>query len=408
MLTGTPEIPIASIVTLRLLLRENGETIDAWVCNSPVGCPGDALVVRAEPPFPMRVEKSADGHFLHIIPEGFLQPGTDYTLTVESNVYTGGLPVGNLTLGGKKRARIEDTITLRTRATGGEALPMKVGDDEVTALEWTRLAVPIPPMMPSLNQIGFDYLDWIIGAVDITDPDAQGGGKATLWAIGAKRDSEGRLVADPESDFTLPLSGRYQDNAFILTDQDFVMPVTGIPIPFNLFELRGQLAGDLRVEPGATVYADTEALSIPTFGPYLVIAGLANNWFEKLLVAGTYLTRPYEDGSANRRPEGLTVTALDYIPATEKQAGKVTATFELAAGASYRLDEHRPGILLMDTAQTQAVYLDYHNNLSSTADASGNVATVTLTIPAGTAVPEQMDAIVLADVFPLFRKSLAP
>ena len=62
----------------------------------------------------------------------------------------------------------------------------------------------------------------------------------------------------------------------------------------------------------------------------------------------------------------------------------------------------------MDTAQTQAVYLDYHNNLSSTADASGNVATVTLTIPAGTAVPEQMDAIVLADVFPLFRKSLAP
>lgn len=186
------------------------------------------------------------------------------------------------------------------------------------------------------------------------------------------------------------------------------MPVTGIPIPFNLFELRGQLAGDLRVEPGATVYADTEALSIPTFGPYLVIAGLANNWFEKLLVAGTYLTRPYEDGAANRRPEGLTVTALDYVPATEKQAGKVTATFELAAGASYRLDEHRPGILLMDTAQTQAVYLDYHNNLSSTADASGNVATVTLTIPAGTAVPEQMDAIVLADVFPLFRKSLAP
>ena len=110
-------------------------------------------------------------------------------------------------------------------------------------------------MMPSLNQIGFDYLDWIIGAVDITDSDAQGGGKATLWAIGAKRDTEGRLVADPESDFTLPLSGRYQDNAFILTDQDFVMPVTGIPIPFNLFELRGQLAGDLRVEPGATVYA---------------------------------------------------------------------------------------------------------------------------------------------------------
>ena len=66
--------------------------------------PGGRSGRTRRPPFPMRVEKSADGHFLRVIPEGFLQPGTGYTLTVESNVYTGGLPVGNLTLGGKNGA----------------------------------------------------------------------------------------------------------------------------------------------------------------------------------------------------------------------------------------------------------------------------------------------------------------
>ncbi len=407
-LTDTAEIPIASIVTLRLLLREGGETIDAWVCNSPVGCPDDALVVQAEPAFPLRVEKSADGHFLHVIPEGFLPPATTVTLTIAADIYTGGVPLGNLTLGGKKRERIEDTVMLRTRPTSGEPLPLRVSENDVAALEWTRLAVPIPPMMPSLNQIGFDYLDWIIGMVDITEANTAGGGQAILWAIGGKRDSQGRLVADPDSDFTLPLSGRYQDNAYIWTNRDFVMPVTGIPIPFNLFELRGQLADDLRAEPGTTVYADTEALGIPTFGPYLVIAGLANNWFEKLLVAGTYLTRPYEDGPANRRPSGVTVSSVDYLPPTGKEAGRVTATFQLADGVSYRLDEHRAGILLVDPAQTKAVFMDYHNNLSTTADAAGNLATVTLTLPSGTVLPEQMDAVVMADVFPLYRQAVTP
>ena len=36
------------------------------------------------------------------------------------------------------------------------------------AFEWTRLAAPLPPMLPSLNQIGFDYLDWIVGTVDLS------------------------------------------------------------------------------------------------------------------------------------------------------------------------------------------------------------------------------------------------
>jgi hypothetical protein len=77
------------------------------------------------------------------------------------------------------------------------------------------------------------------------------------------------------------------------------------------------LGSDLKVKPGALAYAETPMLSIPSFGPKLVFAGLANNWIEKLTVMGTYVTRPYDDrGAANRRPSGLSVSKIDYTPPT--------------------------------------------------------------------------------------------
>lgn len=394
-----------AMISLRLLVRDQGHTVDAAVCNLPVGCPDNSLEVRLDPPAPLVVEKSADGHYLHIIPQDFLQPNTDYTLTVDGDYYTGGLALGNLDLGGSRAGTFADTFTFRTAPLTADAPPLTISGDAVSAIEWTRLAVPIPPMMPSLNQIGFDYMDWIIGTVQISDPDAGGEGSVVLWAVGGRYNEAGVLVADPNTDFTLPLSGRYQGDNLILTNRDFVMPITGIPIPFNLFELRGSLGPDGHIRPGATAYADTEALSIPTFGPYLVVAGLANNIAEKLIVAGTYVTRPYE-GPANQRPEGIAVEAVTFVAPTADADGYVEATFALDEGASYPLADHRPGILLIDPAAEGAVFLNYHANLSSDADADGNLRATRLVLPAGLALPDDTEAIIMLDVFPFHREPL--
>jgi outer membrane protein assembly factor BamB len=401
---GVPLVSPATILTLRLLVRREGETVNAWLYNAPIGRRQDALQVRVEPTFPFTWETSADGRYLHIIPDGFLEPGKAYVLDIEGDYHTGGLPVGNLTLGGRRSGRFRTSLKIRTRAAtpAGFPLPPESGSTSVPAFEWTRLAVPIPPMLPSLNQIGFDYMDWIVGVVEADQPDAMGCGKCVLWAVGGHRDEAGRLVVDPASDFTVPLNGVYRDDAFILTNRRFTMEVTGIPIPFNLFQLRGQFGADLRVLPGATAYADTKVLSIPTFGPLLVIAGLANNWWEKLLAVGTYITRPYpEDGLANRRPEGVSLAGVEYSAPTRRDAGKVTAAFGLQPGAVYPLANHRPGILLVDAARTEAIHLDYHAHLRATADERGNLETVTLTIPAGTRLPQKLKAMVLLDLFPI-------
>ena len=163
------------------------------------------------------------------------------------------------------------------------------------------------------------------------------------------------------------------------------------------------------VRAGASAYADTQVLSIPTFGPYLVIAGLANDWYRRLLVAGTYITRPYPpDGGANRRPEGVTVVSLDYRAPSRSADGWVKATFSLAPGAAYPLAEHRPGILLADAATMEAVSLDYRAGLAGEADIAGNLSSVTLRIPRGTGLPAQTTAYVLLDVFPVHMQSLTP
>jgi hypothetical protein len=396
-------IPAATMIALRLMIRQNGNTITAWACNAPIGCGSDEVKVSIDPPISYTLQHSADGKYLYLRPAGLLAPGQTYTITVEGNTYTGGTPIGNLTLFGSKTGTFSDTLTFMVEPPELAQLPLKIDPDQVSALEWTRLAAPIPTMLPSLNQIGFDYMDWIIGAVDRTPPDDQGRGQVLLWAIGAKRDDHGGvLVADPQTKFILPLAGEYQNDAFIVSNQKSILPITEIPIPFDLFELRGRLGNDLKVKPGASAYAETPVLSIPNFGPKLVFAGLANNWIEKLTVMGTYITRPYDErGSANRRPRDLSVSKIDYVPPTSSQPGEVVAHVQLAPGASYPGAQHLGSIVLIDATTLTPVYFDYHTNLSSEVDAAGNLSAITLTIPAGTKMPASTKAVVMVDVFPV-------
>jgi outer membrane protein assembly factor BamB len=401
------ELPSSSNLTLRLSVRQNGAPLNARLCNNPLGCPEQALQAQLSPALPFRLEHSADGRYLYLLPQGFFTPGEHYTLTVSGDYYTGGLRLGNLALGGRRAGRFEQQFTFRAAGDPQAELPLAVAAEQVSALEWTRLAAPLPPMLPSLNQIGFDYMDWILGTVELAPETEDGERRFILWALGGRRDAQGVLVADPTTPFLLPLNGRARRNAFILENQSFRLPITGIEIPFNYFQLRGTLGADLAAQPGASAFADTDVLSIPTFGPYLVVAGLANNWYQKLLVNGTYITRQYPaEGAANRRPAGVRVASLEFEPPGEEADGSATATLALGPGAAYPAAEHKAAILLVDEQAQQAVYLDYRLLLSQQADAQGNLGSVTLAIPQGTELPEHLKAYVLLDVFPLYQESL--
>lgn len=396
-----PSQPAATMLTLRMVVREDGQTLDRYLCNE-AACSPETLSVQITPEVPFTLAQSADSYYLHIRPDGLLEPETRYTVRVSGMVYGEGRAIGNMTLGGDPLVPFETSLSFDTLPAGG-GLPVTITDETTTAIEWTRLAVPVPPMMPSLNQIGFDYIDWLIGVASVGEAEADGTLPVVLWAVGAQRDERGVLVVDHDSDFTVPLSGVIRDGAFILENGDFTMNITGIPIPFGTFELRGAFDAS-GATVGATAYAEADAGNIPTFGPYMAVAGLANPETDLLVVGGTYVTRPLDEAvTADDRPAGVAVDAVDVMLPEAGRDGLITVTLA-HAGIFYPEQFHRGGLLLVDRATGQAVPLDYHNNLSQSADADGNLGTIELVIPADTMLPEAVDLVILTDVYPLEQR----
>ncbi len=387
-------IGASAVLTFRLTVRQQNKTGDARMQRS-------TTKVEVTPAFPYTLETSADGHFLHLRPLDLLTPGTAYTVALSGDYRTGGMHLGNLTFGGSKAGVFSRTFTFRTAGSGTAAPPFTVGPTKVAALELTRLAVPIPAMMPSLNQIGFDYFDCILSTVAVADTDSSGNRKVVCWMTGAERGDDGVLRAAPKPDLMFPLNGVFRGDQFILRNEGFNLTVQGVRIPFKLLEFRGQLNPDHSLATGACTYGEADALSVPSFGPLLVLAGLANDVYRKLVVFGTYVTRAYDErGMANLSPEGVAAGDFAYVAPSRFKQGSVTAHVRVAPGVEYPAAKHRPALLLLDRERVEAVLMGYLENTSVAADGKGNLESVNLTIPRGTQLPGQCAAVLILDGFP--------
>lgn len=62
--------------------------------------------------------------------------------------------------------------------------------------------------------------------------------------------------------------------------------------------------------------------------------------------------------------------------------------------------------MLVNSRRGEAIPLDYLPNLVDEADAAGNLAQITLTIPAGSRLPSDLAVYVLLDVYPLHYEAL--
>ena len=166
-------LPTATTITARLVVRRDGETLDARMKPDP---DAKSLVASVDPPFPFSAQLSADGRDLHIVPKGFLDADTDYTVNLAGQ-YTGG--------GG---GSFSDRIRFATERRHGTRLPLKTGRKRVGAFNLRRLALPLPSLLPSVEQIGFDSYDWIAGTLQRTRTGNGNRGRLLLWVVGSKED----------------------------------------------------------------------------------------------------------------------------------------------------------------------------------------------------------------------------
>jgi hypothetical protein len=244
----------------------------------------------------------------------------------------------------------------------------------------------------------------LVGAVAVGPPDASGQGAILLWATQARRGPHGRYIADPNGTLVFPLAGSYRGNTLLLSVKNAVLTFSFGTVPLRRLDMRFQLPSSMRALPGASLYAEAMCAQIPNYGAATYLTGICNTE-GVLAAAGTFITNPYPTtGTANRRPAGLSVSAVSLQQPTPATPGSVTVTLGLAHGVRYPAADHRLGVLLVDQSG-QPLGIDYTAQ-TTTRDSRGNIASIKLTIPAGTAMPSHLLAYVIADVFPLASRQL--
>ena len=379
-------VPAATALGTRLLVRRGGETVAAALASP---------AVTATPPFANTTQLSGDGRYLEIVPEGFLRPDTAYAVRVAGGWQADGA-----------QGPVDGTLRFRTAPVLRRGPPLATGPRRVSAFELNRLAVPLPPIVPSLNQIGFDSYDMVVGALAVSKPDASGEGSLLLWAVSTKRGPGGVRVADRRGAFAFPLAGRYRDDSVIVSQRGLNLTFSFGDVPLRRFELRMQLDRGLRSRGGGALYVEVNCPDVPVYGPAFIAIGLCNDSLT-LPASGTFVTGRYGSrGPANRRPRGVSVQSLDLNRPTATTPGDAVATMRLAKGASFPASGHSLAILLTDADTGAPVSLDYKRALSTRSDTRGNLQRVRLRLPVGTILPARVRAYVVADVFPMLARQL--
>ena len=305
---------------------------------------------------------------------------------------TGGPRVGNLHLGTGPMQAFRGSFQVRTGGDGVAWEP-RVGPDEVSGVQLSRLAVPMPPMLTSVNQIGFDFYDWIGGAVR-TDPDS-----TVVWFVGAKPGPGGQAVADPAARFAFPVLGTQRGGTFSWTAAQVNLWFTFGPVPLRRFDLRGTFDASGQVGPDAQFLAEAVCADIPAYGAQMPITGMCDT-AGVITAAGTFLGEQAQS-PALRRVAGLSVGEVT------QDGRSFSVDLTLAPGVSYHPEDHVVSILLLDARSGAPVPLDYYRDTTLTTDAAGNIARATVTVTDGIPLPQDLEAVVMTDAFPAARARLS-
>ena len=377
------------VITLKLNVRKNNEVANAFLCKTPFICSNEDLQVDILPKVDFRFQKSADGRYLYVLPEQFLAAGT-YTLKIKVNYYTGGWHWGNITLGGTKAGRIEAV----KKFTVSEPEQSEVLNDTTSIFELSRIAVPLPTMLPSLNQIGFDYMDWAVSIVKKMPEDSLNI-RAILWVQGISRTKQGQKVLDAQSDFFFPLKARFRGNQFVFEQKNMTLPITGIPIPFQSLLLSGEFKTRSWESKQADLFANTDVLDIPVFGKYLVMMGLANDVYKNLLVSGTFLTQKADSSLIKTaKQQNVVFVSYEFIPPKE-QEGNLFVKKKKKNDSLFGRTNYQAAICLYNRTSLEPVFLNYRQMTQVLHSAGGKLNGVSLKIPSETQLPKNLGAIVL-------------
>lgn len=369
---GSPRIePPAQVdpsqpLVFSLLVRGAGDTVLALL-------DAESLSVQVSPAVDFTLEVSADRRFLTMVPaEAWAFDGGELRVSFAGDYLVDpareGLRFEGGSVGGSLAADFRFAAAPAQVLAAALPMTLPAGPGAPTGVwEWSRLAAPLPTILPSYNQIGFDSLHYLIGLVTASPAQEGQPQRGVAWVVGARLDeATGLAVPDPATQALFPMQWRWQDGQLVAeNDQSFRLNVMSADIAFDSMRLSTRLdeSGEGTSPPALVVTATCG--DIPFYGAFLRDLGFCNPDSDQLVASGAILLQPREDTAAEPVDVALSWEG-DTLVATV-QDGPLLA-------------EHVVALLVLDEDGLSARSLDYGVETVREVDAGGRVTTVRLPI----------------------------
>jgi len=354
-------------LTFSLLVRAGGDTRLALIDSASVAVTFDPLTDA-------RVDVSGDRKFITVVPRDLYRgpDGGPLRIRVRGSYLVNFDREGLRFTGGEVGGQFDQTFEFEVmpRSDGGLPLPVPgAPGDPAGVWDLYRIAAPLPTILPSYNQIGFDSIHYIIGLVEGDDQ------RAIAWGIGGRLASGGdQTEVDPGSRVRFPLEVRYDDGLLTMVNEDgFVVEFNGFPIPFDFFRAATRIDAEGAALTSPALNVKALCSGIDFYGPFLRLLGYCNPTTDLLDAVGAAELRLH-GGGVQGPPAGVgTVTFTST-------GNAVTAAVD---GSMLRLDQHNAGLLLINAADGRPLALNYTASTTTAATPAGMLASVSLALPSG-------------------------
>jgi hypothetical protein len=254
--------------------------------------------------------------------------------------------------------------------------------------EFSRQAAPNPSMLPSWNQIGFDSLHYLAGAVE------NRGGGTVLWVIGGRLDAAGGTAAvNPALEVRYPLVLEYDGGLLTFHNYDgFKINFIGSwDMPFGFYRLATKAdPATGRVSKSASIHAVALCDEIEFYGTGLKLMGMSEFDTGKMAVFGG-MNLDFRGDMA--MPAGV------GEPSFASGAGSVSVRLR---GGSLKKGEHVYGLLLVNEATGVPLPLYYTKMTEVLAGPDGTVTGVTVRFESGQ-FAGRVRAYYMVDTYPAAR-----
>ncbi len=328
-----PAVPAAvdsnAPITLILTVRQGGRQQLANLDSSSVQ-------VTVDPPSPVAVTVSGDGKFLSVTPTVAF-PAGPLSVSVAADYLENFQRAGLQLSGGEDAGSVGTVVSTAVSPSSGGAM------DAGATYEISRLSLPLPTILPSYNEIGFDALHYLLGTAESQ------GSTGVAWMVGARLpDGGGPSQVDPETQAIFAMGYTLAgDAATMVAPGGLTLSLESYTVNLQSFRLAARfLPGGA---PTGTVELSGSAIcgELGIYGSYFEQLGLCNPQTGVIEMLGAANSALRTD--LGPPPDAGMVTFSE-------EPGSIDAT---VAGSQIEVADHLSALLVVDATTGLPVPLDY-------------------------------------------------